>query len=112
MSTCDHPEVDGVFSSLAARRRRLVLDYLLDAEGGRATFDELVDHVIEAETRSPSPDREGVTTTLHHTHLPKLADGGLIRYDSERGSIETAGAIGLAEPVLEFARRREREPEA
>lgn len=112
MSTCDHPGVDRVFSSLAAQRRRLVLDYLLDAEAGRASFDELVDHVVEADTRSPSPDREAIATSLHHTHLPKLADGGLIHYDSERGSIETTGAIGLAEPVLEFARRREREPEA
>lgn len=112
MSACDHPEVERVFSSLTARRRRVILDYLLEAEGGRATFDELVDHVVEANARSPSPDREAVATSLHHTHLPKLADGGLVHYDSERGSIETTGAIGLAEPVLEFARMREREPEA
>lgn len=112
MSTCDHPAVDRVFSSLADQRRRLVLDYLLDAEAGRASFDELVDHVVEAETRSPPPDREAVATTLYHTHLPKLADEGLIDYDRGRGSISATDAIGLAEPVLAFARSREHESEA
>lgn len=105
MSTCDLPRFDGVFSSLAAQRRRCILDYLLDSEAERASFDELVDYVVEEETRSPGPDRQAVATTLHHTHLPKLADEGLVDLDRENGSIATTDDTRLTEPYLEFARR-------
>lgn len=43
MSTCDHSLVDRVFSDLAVRRRRTILDYQMEVEAGRASFDALVD---------------------------------------------------------------------
>lgn len=104
MSACDHPRVDRVFSSLAAPRRRFILDYLMDVEAGRASFDELVDHVIEEETHSPAPDREAVETALHHTHLPKLADAGFVDVDRENGVVTTTDRTRQTEPYLAFAR--------
>lgn len=104
MSTCDHPGVDRVLSSLAAHRRRFILDYLMDTEAGQASFDELVDHVVENETRSPAPDREAVATTLHQTHLPKLADERLVEVYRENGSIKITDRTRLTEPYLGVAR--------
>lgn len=52
-------------------RRRLILDYRLDAGDycldageGRATFDEPVDRVVDEETRPPPPGREA---SLRHS---------------------------------------------
>lgn len=109
MSAYDHSLVDGIFDSLAARRRREVLHYLLNAEAEQASFDTLVDYVVEAETHSPASDRGAVAASLHHQHLPKLADEGLIDYDCEHGSITTTAETELAEPYLNIARRRESE---
>lgn len=112
MSTCDHVLVPEIMGSLVAQRRRFILTYLLTAEEGLVTFDELVDYVVEEETSSPSPDRDAVAATLHHQHLPKLAADGLIEYEGDHGSLRTTTKTELAEPYLEFARRWESEPEA
>ena len=98
MSRCHHSGVDRVFRSLAAQRRRCILDSLMDVEAGRASFDELVDYVVEEETPSPAPDREAVATTLHHTHLPKLADEGFIEYERGQGVVTTTSRPAQIRP--------------
>lgn len=78
--------LDVFFRRLANSRRRFVLSYLLDNSGGAATFDELVDGVVEAETHSRPPDRGSVAVTLDHNHLAMLA---------EKGSSSTIGTRAL-----------------
>lgn len=112
MPTPDRRLVSGIMESLTAQRRRFVLGYLLNAEAGQFTFDELVDCVVEEETHSLAPDRVAVAASLYHQHLPKLADEGLVGYDGERGSITTTAETELVEPFLEFAGRGESEIEA
>lgn len=104
-----HPEV---LRSLSAHRRRNVLDFLLNAEAEQVAFDALVDHVVEEETSSPPPDREAVASSLHHSHLPKLAEEGLVVYPEAHGSATTTAKTELAEPLLEVARNWESEPDA
>jgi len=77
--------------AIASERRRLALSVLADASTP-----------IDARTVARRvADREGtgdVTTdrireihvSLHHIHLPALADVGLVAYDSERGIVDDA----------------------
>lgn len=96
----DHSVLDLFFRSLADSRRRFVLSHLIDDSDGSATFDELADGVVEAETHSPSPDRESVEVTLDHNHLPTLAENGLIEYDRDRGVVTTTSRTEQIQPYL------------
>ncbi len=72
--------------ALAHPRRRNVLEALSDLSADPVDFDTLVDRVSRLETGEgrTDPDRRQIATSLHHIHLPKLADIGVIVYDSRR----------------------------
>ncbi|WP_312909471.1 DUF7344 domain-containing protein [Natronosalvus caseinilyticus] len=78
---------------LADDRRRLVLDIL----AGTTTpvdLEELAAGVAAREEGVDTPDEEGadrVATTLHHHHLPKMADMHVLEYDSETNVIAPSG---------------------
>ena len=79
-----------VYSILANERRRRALEQL-GSVGGVVTVHELSELVAGRETgESPPPKRcrESVYTSLVQTHLPKLADAGVITYDRESQTIE------------------------
>ena len=90
MNRPDASVLDWLFRALADRRRRAVLAYLLDTEDGAATFDELVDAVVQAETHSPAPEREAVAISLTH-HLTLRAEKGLVEYERGRGVVQDDG---------------------
>lgn len=74
--------VTAVFQSLTSRRRRLALAILGDGSG-LTTEHGLAIRLAAVEQNKPPDDvaegeREEVLATLHHTHLPRLADAGLI----------------------------------
>ncbi|WP_436926706.1 DUF7344 domain-containing protein [Halosimplex amylolyticum] len=75
--------LDEVHHVLGRKRRRGVLSYLTDHPGEPVPVDELVDIVVERERPGPGPatHRVRVETDLHHVHLPKLADTGIIEFD-------------------------------
>jgi DNA-binding transcriptional ArsR family regulator len=79
-----------VYAILANERRRRALEQLGSA-GGAVTVHELSTLVAGRETgESPPPkrSRESVYTSLVQTHLPKLAELGVIEYDRETQTIE------------------------
>jgi len=82
---------DTVVAALANHRRRAVLTYLQQAQSGTATIEELASFVTEHEDEQsstpPDTDEQNVTVSLHHAHLPKLADADLITYDPDRGRV-------------------------
>ncbi|WP_049906430.1 DUF7344 domain-containing protein [Halorubrum tebenquichense] len=94
-----------VYAILANERRRHALDGLRST-GGTVTVNELSTLVAGRETgESPPPTRcrESVYTSLVQTHLPKLADAGVIAYDRESQTIELSkGArdVGLYTEIL------------
>ena len=92
--------LDVAFDVLADGRRRAVLSFLQD--GGRADLQELAAHVTA--TDSAVPDGRAAAT-LHHLHLPKLADAGVINYDSEQRTAVANDSIRRLEPYLEWANR-------
>ena len=75
---------------LSSERRREVLDILTER-----TFpldlDELAVEVADQEELldpSDETDTERVAISLHHQHLPKMADVGLLQYDADSHRIE------------------------
>lgn len=89
--------IDATLELLADRERRAVLGYLMDDPRGTATVSELADHLAEmraeeaGDEADPEEAGDEATTTLHHVHLPKLADAGVVEYDDRSGEVRYWG---------------------
>lgn len=95
-------DVDATLSAVADDHRRAVLRSLAESDESALSLDGLVDRVAErVDDGEPSTDarEQRLRTTLHHTHLPKLAACGLVVHDAERNRIE-AGSADLSDEVL------------
>ncbi|WP_318571112.1 DUF7344 domain-containing protein [Salinigranum marinum] len=82
---------DLVFDLLSSPRRRYLI-YYLRTEGRTVKLTELADEVAAWEYESPVEDldkqqRKRVYVSLYQTHVPKLAEAGLIEYDPDTGEI-------------------------
>lgn len=78
------PRLNQYFDALSNERRRYLLYYLQ----GRATasVDDLARAVVARETARPpgslaEDDYANAMSELHHKHLPRLVDYGLVEYD-------------------------------
>ena len=75
---------DTALHIVANQHRRSVLDHLIESDSNVVALDTLVEHV---RPENPPPEPVGVggakrmLLELHHTHLPKLEDAGLVEYD-------------------------------
>lgn len=81
---------DGFYRALAARPRRRVLSHLF--EESSSSRSELATVLAgwragESAGRATEKDYEQIVAALHHTHLPRLDDCGLIQYDRTTGSV-------------------------
>ncbi|MXR52963.1 hypothetical protein GRX03_15290 [Halovenus sp. WSH3] len=81
-----------VFELLSADRRQAVLLYLDTAEG-TVQLGELAEHIASQECNCTpaelsSQQRKRAYVGLYQCHLPKMADAGVIDYDSDRGTID------------------------
>jgi len=77
---------------LRNKRRVHVIEHLKQAEG-TITLRELAEQVAELETGTSPPPRnirESVYNALHQTHLPKLDDLSVIKYEPNRKLITLA----------------------
>lgn len=90
------------YEVLASEQRRITLD-VLTARSHAIHLDELATQVAAREGPTDEGAVERVRITLHHQHLPKLADLGLVAYDRETHSIEPNAdrldALSSAAPV-------------
>jgi hypothetical protein len=97
---------DLLFELLAAPGNRFVLTYLLRSES-EISFGDLVEYVVScAETPGDMTDgkfRGKVATRLVHSNLPKLADAGLIEYDSDEQVVRTTPVTDDVAPYLALA---------
>lgn len=69
---------DDLFDALGDGYRRTVLSCLREHQRPM-TVAELGDAVLERESADGSLDRQQVTASLHHVHVPKLREVGLVR---------------------------------
>jgi hypothetical protein len=73
---------------LADARRRRVIE-VLDGRHGTLTVAEVAESLAKREAADQTADAGGpLTTTLHHVHLPMLADGGVCEYDPQTRTVE------------------------
>lgn len=104
--------VDDIFDALADRRRRRLLRCLLDHDGAlnlQAAAGELACADRDAPARDLSDDEiERVYASLHHVHVPRLEDAGLLAHDRECELIESTPWTCYAVPYLTLAAKDER----
>lgn len=74
--------LDNIFEILSPKVRRHAL-YVLYSRTEPMAVADLADAV--ASTCGASPSR--ITLRLHHAHLPKLAEMGVVEYDRDAGTV-------------------------
>jgi hypothetical protein len=82
---------DHLYRVLASRQRRRLLYYLDDVEA--STVTELAEVLVGWETGQrggmvTETDYDRMVIALRHSHLPMLADAGLLTYDEATGRVE------------------------
>lgn len=82
-----------VFDILRNERRRRVLKYLEERDG-RATLGEMAERLAAVENDKPeaqitSQERKRLYVGLYQCHLPRMDEAGAIKFDGDRGTIET-----------------------
>ena len=71
----------------------------LAANGPTRTITELVDGITERWDEYREPDVNTLRVGLHHQHLPKMADAGVVNYDAENGDVTLTATGEQAEAV-------------
>lgn len=89
--------VDEALRLLSNQRRRTMLRYLMNRPNEAVAVDELVDHVVAAETstadRQRNRDRIGVGTRC--VQLPYLTDTGLVASEADTEQVRYQGDARL-----------------
>lgn len=83
-----------VFEILSDHRRRITIAYLSESDADVHSFDDVVDHVVRIERlfgERRRDHRDRVTVDVHHHHLPKLIDHGVVEYDPRTETIRYRG---------------------
>lgn len=73
-------QISLLYKLLADHRRRVLLQCLRDTEAPMP-ISTLVTEVTQSDDRCPSTGTTDTEIALHHIHLPKLAETGIIEYD-------------------------------
>ncbi|HZD42558.1 MAG TPA: hypothetical protein VE134_00730 [Methanomicrobiales archaeon] len=80
----DYPDV--VYSILADSERRAIVRNLA-ANGASGTISDLIQWVPEQRDAVTNEDEQALHIRLHHLHLPKMAEAGIIEYDHDDGRV-------------------------
>jgi DNA-binding transcriptional ArsR family regulator len=94
---------DTVFSVLSNERRRQVLRHLHDSEASNVRE---LSQQLAAWENDVSPEavtykqRKRVYTSLHQTHLPALAEAGVVDYDRDRGTVRLTARASVLDEYL------------
>jgi hypothetical protein len=96
---------------ISSKRRRYVL-YALQSKN-KATFEEITERVATWETEIPSEEldertKQNIRVNLHHSHLPKLEDAGIIGYNHQSGTLCLRDLSGTTENLLGYYENIER----
>lgn len=105
MATLDTAGLNQAFTLLTNPRRRFVL-YYLTRETTEVTLETLAAEIARSDCQTgpgQDPDLEHIEASLQHTHLPKLATEGVIRFDAETGEVELRELNGTGQFLDETA---------
>lgn len=100
----DSGTLERIFDVLSDPRRRALLHALREVE--TTTLETVADELVGAERNHPigieqTENAERLEMALHHTHLPKMAEAGVIIYDPQTRTIGTTSATDEAYDVLQ-----------
>lgn len=76
---------DSIYAALADHSRRLLVRYFQDTVENTASRRQLAEYV--SERRSSPQDAEAIAVQLHHVHLPKLMETGIVEYEVQTGVV-------------------------
>ncbi|WP_435177938.1 DUF7344 domain-containing protein [Halorussus sp. AFM4] len=98
-----HRHIDSAFDVLSSRNRRAIVRYFQTTDEPIATVNDLAHHCKEVGSEGNNAvANDRMTAQLHHRHLPKLADAGVIEYDARSETVRYKGD-SLTEELLERA---------
>lgn len=81
--------LDATFDALTSRECRVLLGHLADADDDGLVVADLAARLADDEGVS---EEDRLRVDLHHTHLPRLDDAGLLDYDAGRGLLRLESA--------------------
>ncbi|WP_232703414.1 DUF7344 domain-containing protein [Halobacterium wangiae] len=83
------PSVDALLDVLADAHRRFLVEFLREQPAETCSFAAAIDHVVARAEREREEqlDHDDVELQFYHRHLPKLADAGLLEYDTRSETI-------------------------
>jgi len=90
-------DADEAFELLAHSRRRELMRCLLEGPDRTWHVASLATEVVaRGGTWAGSPEVRDVVVSLHHVHLPKLDDAGLLSYDSRTRTVADVDGEAVA----------------
>ncbi|MDZ5810294.1 hypothetical protein U4E84_02855 [Halorubrum sp. AD140] len=97
-------EVETLLDACGHKHRRIVLAVLTSRERP-VSIDDLTNAIIRHNHHTTPPETGDETVaqiraSLHHLHLPKLAETGFARYDRERQTVESTPLVDREESRL------------
>ncbi|WP_435157190.1 DUF7344 domain-containing protein [Haladaptatus sp. DFWS20] len=95
----DTETIDKLFEILRNERRRRLCFVMADTDDQVFSLEELVDQLVPQETTVDTTEAEVhdcIAASIHHIHLPKMADFGIIEYD-ERSSTVRCEDLSMSE---------------
>ncbi|MGA9402823.1 MAG: ArsR family transcriptional regulator [Haladaptatus sp.] len=101
LDNVDRPAPSVIFSTLASARRRVVLRELIKS-GPSLTVTALSEKISD---EHPDTDARRIFAQLHHSHLPKLEDSGMVTVEDDL--VTLGNCIEVIEPYLVLAERYE-----
>lgn len=101
------PDLNEMFDLLTHPHRRYIL-YYLTQESETADVDTLAASLAALDADHPGgagdTSRETIEMQLHHKHLPKLVDAGVITFARDEQSIALGGMEGHGQFIDQVAR--------
>jgi hypothetical protein len=99
--------LDDVFDALADRQRRKLIRYLLKCDPPISTT-EIAD-ALQTRNRAPPVEKHReLRISIHHVHLPKLDEIGILDYDPGAKQVVGWENIETIEPYIDIAETLER----
>lgn len=93
--------VTAVFKLLSHHRRRAVIQYL-STQAGTTAVSDVADQIALLEGEHTRDRYERICTSLVHSHLPMLADAGIVNYDPSREVVELRDQATEILPYLDL----------
>lgn len=97
-------EFDALLGLCRNQHRRIILAALAHEERS-LTLNDLTKTIANYNHHAPvidvaEEDLTEIRLSLHHTHIPKLADRSLVKYDQERQLVAPTSQFDQLEPQL------------